>query len=69
MHARTHYTKLVILHPAGSVGQILHSGASRVQNVDANFSCSGGSDADLKKAHQDTLHQTCDFASWDLWVT
>jgi hypothetical protein len=30
-----HYTKLVFLHPVEFVGQVVHSGASTVRNVDA----------------------------------
>jgi hypothetical protein len=33
----THYIELGVLHPMGSAGHIVHSGASRVQNVDALF--------------------------------
>jgi hypothetical protein len=36
-HAGTHYTKLVFLHPMGSVGHIVYSGASGPQNVSAVF--------------------------------
>jgi hypothetical protein len=31
------YIKLVFLHPGGSAGRQVHSGASAVQNVDALF--------------------------------
>jgi hypothetical protein len=33
----THYTELVLLHPVGSVGQVVHSGASGLQNIDTLF--------------------------------
>jgi hypothetical protein len=35
--ARTHYAKLVFLHPVGSQGHAVNSGASGTQNVDALF--------------------------------
>jgi hypothetical protein len=34
---RACYTKLIFLHPIRSVGQVVHSGASRAQNVNAQF--------------------------------
>jgi hypothetical protein len=33
--ARTHYAKLLFLHPVGSMGHVVHSSASRVRNGDA----------------------------------
>jgi hypothetical protein len=33
----SHYVKLVFLHLVGYVGQVVHSCASRTQNVDAPF--------------------------------
>jgi hypothetical protein len=35
--ARTCYDELLFLHPVGSVGLIVHSGASGAQNVNALF--------------------------------
>jgi hypothetical protein len=35
--AVTHYIELVFLHLVGSAGQVVHSVASRVRNVDALF--------------------------------
>jgi hypothetical protein len=36
-HTRTSYAKLVFLHPVLSAGQVVHSGASGVRNIDALF--------------------------------
>jgi hypothetical protein len=37
MRARTHYAKLVFLHPVGFVGHLVHSGVFRARNVDTLF--------------------------------
>jgi hypothetical protein len=34
---RTHYTKIVFLHPVGSAGHVVHSGAYESRNIDALF--------------------------------
>jgi hypothetical protein len=34
---RIRYAEFVLLHPVGSVGHVVHFGASGVQNVDATF--------------------------------
>jgi hypothetical protein len=34
---RTHYAELVFLHPLGSVGYVVHSGASEERNVNTLF--------------------------------
>jgi hypothetical protein len=36
-HVGTRYTELVLLHLMGSMGRVMHSGASRAQKVDALF--------------------------------
>jgi hypothetical protein len=36
-HARTCYAKFVVLYPVGALGHVVHSGASRAQNIDALF--------------------------------
>jgi hypothetical protein len=59
----TRYTELVFLHPVGSMCHIVNSGASGRKMSLHYFSCSGGTDTDLKKACRDTLRQTCVFAS------
>jgi hypothetical protein len=37
MRIGKHYAKLVVLHPVGSAGHVVHSGASRVRNNEALF--------------------------------
>jgi hypothetical protein len=46
MRTRTRYAEFVFLHPMGYVGHVVNSGASRVQNGDTIFSCSGGTVTD-----------------------
>jgi hypothetical protein len=62
--ARTHYTKLVLLHPVQYAGHVVHSGASRDCNGDAPFFMLRwdryGFD---KKMHHDASRSTCVFAS------
>jgi hypothetical protein len=41
----THYTEIVFLHLVGSTGHVVHSRASGARNIDALFSCLGGSGA------------------------
>jgi hypothetical protein len=36
-HIGTHYAKVVFLHLVGSVGHVVHSGATGATNVDALF--------------------------------
>jgi hypothetical protein len=48
----TCYTELVLLHPVGSTGHVLHSVAYGIPNVNALFSYSGGTKSDsTKSAH------------------
>jgi hypothetical protein len=35
--AATHYAELVFLHPLGSVGHVVHYGASEARNIEALF--------------------------------
>jgi hypothetical protein len=58
----TRYVEHVFLHPEGSVGHVVQSSASRVQNMDALFFMLGWSDTKLTKACRDTLRQPCIFA-------
>jgi hypothetical protein len=37
MCVETHYAELVFLHPVGSTGNVVHSGASGARNADALF--------------------------------
>jgi hypothetical protein len=57
------YTKLVFLHLVRSVGHIVCSGASEVQNVNALFFMLGWADVDLEKVRPDTLRRTYVFSS------
>jgi hypothetical protein len=45
----TRYTEHVPLHHVGSAGHVVHFGASRALNVEAPFSCSGGTGTDSTK--------------------
>jgi hypothetical protein len=63
-HVGALYAKLVFLHPVGSVGHVVHSGVYRARNVEALFFLLRWDQNGFhKKAHRDTLHRTCDFAS------
>jgi hypothetical protein len=48
-HVVTRYAELVFLHPMGSVGHIVNSGAYGPQNIDALFVCSSGTGMDSTK--------------------
>jgi hypothetical protein len=62
--ARTHYVELLILHPVESARHVVDSGESGARNVDALFSCSGGTGTDLtKSASGDVEPNLCFFAS------
>jgi hypothetical protein len=58
--AETSYTKLVFLHPVGFAGHVLHCVASGMWNINALFSCSGGTELDSTTSalgHVTTLPQ------------
>jgi hypothetical protein len=53
---RTHYAEHVFLHPVGSAGHVVHSGASGLQNVDALFFMLGWGQCSLQKGHFETCY-------------
>jgi hypothetical protein len=61
---------LFFWHPVGSSGNVVHSGASKVRNVDTLLSCSGGTGTDSTKIvlGRVTLN-FCFYIRWDLHVT
>jgi hypothetical protein len=62
--AGTRYAELVFLHPVGSVGHVVHSGAFGALNVDALFFMLVWDQYEFdKKVRRDTLRRTCVFAS------
>jgi hypothetical protein len=68
-HAEASYTKIVFLHPVGSVGHLVLSVASGTRNVNTLFSCSGGTKLDLRKsALGHVTPNMCSCIRWNLWV-
>jgi hypothetical protein len=68
--ARTRYTELVLLHPMGSTGHVVHSGMFGAWHVDAVFLCSGEPVLDPTKSvlgHVTT--NVCFHIWWDVQVT
>jgi hypothetical protein len=60
----------VFLHPVGSVGHIVHFGASEMQNVNTLFPCSGGPSAiSIKSALGNVMPNLCFGICCDLRVT
>jgi hypothetical protein len=63
---RTHYVKLVFLHPVGSTGHVVHSGASRVQNIDTLFfMLEWAGAASVKSASGHVAPNLCFCIRWD----
>jgi hypothetical protein len=52
----TRYAELVFLHPMGSAGHVVHSGASGVRNVDALFFMLGWDPYRYHKKHAGTCY-------------
>jgi hypothetical protein len=60
---RTRCAKLVFLHLMESAGHVVHSVRSRHETSTRYFSCLDGTGTYSTKAHWNTLHRTCVFAS------
>jgi hypothetical protein len=52
----TRYTELMFFYPLGSVGLVVHSGASRVRNIDALFFILGLDRYGFNKKHAGTCY-------------
>jgi hypothetical protein len=67
MRDGTRYAELMVLHPVGAAGHVVHSGVFGVQNIDALFSCSGGTGTDLTKSEPGQVTPNLCFCNrWDL---
>jgi hypothetical protein len=51
-----HYAELVFLHPVGSAGHVVHSGASEARNIDTLFFMLGWVPYQFHKKHTGTRY-------------
>jgi hypothetical protein len=69
-YAGTRCAKLMFLHPVGSMGHVVHCGASGPQNVDALFFMLGELGAvSIKSAPGQVTQNLCFWIRWDMGVT
>jgi hypothetical protein len=63
------YSKLVFLHPVGSIGHVAHFGASGYKIPTHHFSCSGGPNVvSIKIMLGNIMQNLCFCFRWDLRV-
>jgi hypothetical protein len=66
----TRYTEHVFLHPLGSVGHVVGSLMSGVQNIDALFSCLDDPGAErTNSASGHVMLNLCFCIRYNLWMT
>jgi hypothetical protein len=60
----------MFLHPVGYAGHVVHTSVSRARNVDNLFSCSSGTDNNMRKIALGHVTSNLCFCIWmDLRVT